>query len=324
MNFLFKKMLDEKVKFSLFYLLLQGQAMKYKYIMILAKRGLLIISAAFILLIFLLPFITSILGFSETDETIQKYFAVEAWKPNFSSYQYQGRQIHYAFIGNDTLPPLIFVHGSPGSWDNYKAYFKDEKLLQRFQIFAIDRPGFGKSDFGWAETNLKAEAEQLIQILNFIKSKVKPILVGHSLGGPVVSRMAMDFPEKVGALLILAGSIDPQQEKKEWFRKPGKWLGKIGVLPKILDVSNTEIMALKNELIKMLPLWNKIQCPVTVIHGTADVLVPVENAHFAQRMLKHNTKTRFVYIKNENHFLPWRQYDLVQKNILELAEKITL
>lgn len=303
-------------------LYLVNSAVKLNVYMGFVKKIFFFLLAVLLLLLVGLPFITGLMGFSSSDESIKKYFAQEEKSPVFSSYQHKGRTLHFASIGNDSLPPLIFVHGSPGSWDNFKAYFKDAQLLQKFKIFSVDRPGFGKSDFGQTETDLGAEADLLVQILNYIKSDVKPILVGHSLGGPVISKMAMDYPEKIGALLILAGSIDPQQEKQEWFRKPGKWLGKIGLLPKILDVSNLEIIALKNELIKMLPFWKNIQCPVTVIHGTADVLVPIENAHFAERMLQHNVNTRFIYIKNENHFLPWRQYDLVVKNIFDLAEKI--
>ena len=54
-----------------------------------------------------------------------------------------------------------------------------------------------------------------------------------------------------------------------------------------------------------------------MIHGTEDMLVPIENAYFLQEMLPNAT---FDIIKDENHFLPWVQYELVKKRILEVAE----
>ena len=46
------------------------------------------------------------------------------------------------------MPTLLFVHGTPGSWDAFKAYLKNKELLQYYRIISIDRPGFGYSDFG--------------------------------------------------------------------------------------------------------------------------------------------------------------------------------
>ena len=58
--------------------------------------------------------------------------------------------LHYAVCGDDALPTLVFVHGSPGSWMHYMKYMWDGDLRKKFRIVAIDRPGFGYSDFGKA------------------------------------------------------------------------------------------------------------------------------------------------------------------------------
>src|SRR5882757_1467746 len=61
-----------------------------------------------------------------------------------------GHRIHYAMTGDDQLPSLVFIHGSPGSWINFRKYMWDTELLRKFRIISIDRPGFGYSDFGKA------------------------------------------------------------------------------------------------------------------------------------------------------------------------------
>src|SRR5688572_29677493 len=60
------------------------------------------------------------------------------------------RHIHYAISGSDSLPTLVFLHGSPGSWMNYMKFMGDSALQRKFRIVSIDRPGFGYSDFGKA------------------------------------------------------------------------------------------------------------------------------------------------------------------------------
>ncbi len=56
--------------------------------------------------------------------------------------------LHYVQTGNDSFPTLLFVHGTPGSWDAFQNYLKNSGLLQHYRIISIDRPGFGYSDFG--------------------------------------------------------------------------------------------------------------------------------------------------------------------------------
>lgn len=144
----------------------------------------------------------------------------------------------------------------------------------------------------------------------------KAILVGHSLGGPVIARVAMDFPAQVSTLILVAGSIDPDLEKKEWFRPiigsfPIRYLIRVD-----LDVSNREIRPLKYELTQMLPFWKSIRILVTVIQGEVDDLVPPGNVAFARRMLV-NTPINVQMVPGMNHFIPWRRPDLIRSAILE-------
>ena len=72
------------------------------------------------------------------------------------------QHLHFAISGSDTLPTLVFIHGSPGSWMNYAKYMWDSSLLGKYRMIGIDRPGFGYSDFrsylpqqAWRPRNIK-------------------------------------------------------------------------------------------------------------------------------------------------------------------------
>ena len=233
--------------------------------------------------------------------------------------QVNDRNMHYAYIDQNRNTMLIFIHGSPGSWNAFIDFFKADSILADFDLLAVDRPGFGFSDFGESENSLETQAFQINQVLNQFPKK-KKILIGHSLGGPVIARMAMDYPDSYEGLVFVAPSLDPEMEEEEWYRKIIDT--KIGAFftPKEFEVSNSEILALKDELERMLPLWKKINIPSIVIQGTDDILVPAENASFASKMLK-DSLTTITILEGENHFVPWSNPEEIIKAVYQMIDR---
>lgn len=138
---------------------------------------------------------------------------------------------------------------------------------------------------GQAEPSLRKQAAAIAAVSGQVTPSGRAVLAGHSLGGPVIVRLATDYPDRVRSLILVAPSISPELEKQEWFRPVLAAFPFRQLLPAELDVSNREIRPLKGELQRMLPLWTSITVPVTVIQGDADNLVPSGNADFAKRML---------------------------------------
>ena len=230
-----------------------------------------------------------------------------------------GRTINYLHVGDAHLPLVIFVHGSPGSLSAFIDFMADTVLLKHAQLVSVDRAGFGESNFGYAEKSLEKQAEYLKPILEKYKNNKPVILVGHSLGGPVIARMAMDYSALIDGLVLVAGSIAPDLEPNEtWFRAPlATPLLKLFV-PRSFRASNYEIYKLKTELEKMVPLWKNIRCPVIVIQGKKDDLVSPANADFAKKMLVNATSVTLVLKDDMNHFVPWAHPELIQQAILQL------
>jgi pimeloyl-ACP methyl ester carboxylesterase len=226
-------------------------------------------------------------------------------------------QIHYIETGDSTKPTLLFLHGSPGSWDAYKKYLSDLDLQKKYRLLAIDRPGFGYSNFGEAE-DLNAQANL---ILPFIQSKNnnQPItLIGHSMGGPVAVKLAAKNPKLFKNLVILAGSIDPNAETPEEWRpvlmsKPIKYL-----IPGAFRTSNEELWWLKEDLKTMKSELQKITSNVIIIHGTEDSLVPYSNVGFMEKEFINAKKIGVLPIEKADHFIPWTHYEIIKKSLLNL------
>jgi len=138
-----------------------------------------------IVLVFLVVWLVmaqSCLKLRISDNTAIKEFNKEGVNLFIKNILVNKRILHYVISGNDTAPTILFVHGSPGSWDAFKEYLKDKDLIKKYRLVAIDRPGFGYSNFGQA-LNLSDESIIISPLLQQLKNGKPIYLVGHSLGG---------------------------------------------------------------------------------------------------------------------------------------------
>ncbi len=246
----------------------------------------------------------------------ESIFAGSLHPPRHQSYRTRGRDVHYVEVGHEGRPLVLLVHGSPGSWLDFASVMADDAMPARVRLIAVDRPGFGGSNPGIVERSLARQAAALRPILETDRSGRPAILVGHSYGGSLVARMAVDYPERVGALILVAPALDPELEETKWFQIPAQWRPVRRLLPQSLVTTNREILALKGELEELLPCWPQIRVPVTVIQGEKDRLVPPGNADFAARRLV-NAALTLVRVADLDHFVPWTRPDLVRRAIVD-------
>ena len=246
---------------------------------------------------------TGCLEFRMSHEDALKHLEKEENLIRFDTATVDQRNIHYAFtdIGRDSI--AIFIHGSPGSWSAFIDFFSADSLLNVMDILAIDRAGFGDSDYGNPEASIEKQAFQMHSVVSRFPQSTK-ILIGHSLGGPVVARMAMDFPEDYEKIILVSASVDPELEvdgkMRSWLQNRfSKFL-----MPTDFWVSNEEIVPLKSELTLMSDKWSDLSCQVVAIHGTSDSLVPKENVNYLMKMIP-DSLLKVVWLPNVDHFIPW-------------------
>jgi pimeloyl-ACP methyl ester carboxylesterase len=227
-----------------------------------------------------------------------------------------GFPIHYVQTGNDSLPTLIFIHGTPGSWNAFEMYLRDSLLRAHYRMISIDRPGFGYSNFGKA-MNLPEQSRLMGPVLESLKNKEACWLVGHSLGGPMILQLALDYPTLANGLVVISGSIDPAAEKPErWRYIMDKTPLKL-FLPGAFRPSNTELIYLKKDLKIMEPALSAISLPVYFIHGRSDSWVPPVNVEFGLKKLINAPKLDTLWL-NGGHFIPWTEFQPIRKKLLEL------
>jgi pimeloyl-ACP methyl ester carboxylesterase len=273
----------------------------------------------FSLLIILIPlfFSSCFTRFVTTNRELKKYYRDKPVKPTYFTIKNDSVELFCATTGADTLPPLLLIHGAPGAWYGSRVFLDDSLLQKHFHIIAIDRPGYNKSRFNGkrkAVTSIEIQAIAIHEALRLNKSTQKGTIVGSSYGGPIAAKLVILYPDNFNHLVLLAAAIDPDKEKFWWFNKwvhhgPVRWL-----LPRFINHATDEKYSHVKELRKLLPDWQKIVVPVTVVQGGADKIVNPVNFEFAKTQLK-NKKADFIFLPDAGHLIRWQRPELV-KNIL--------
>jgi pimeloyl-ACP methyl ester carboxylesterase len=224
--------------------------------------------------------------------------------------------VSYLRAGDAGGPCVIMVHGTPGSATAWSDYLLSPP--PGTEMVALDRPGFGHSGPDGAMTSL---ADQAAAVLALMPADGRPaLLLGHSLGGAVVARVAADHPERVHALVLLAASLDPALEAIHPLQAFGAWAPVRMLLPRTLRNANAELMALEPELESLAAALPRITAKVVIVHGTDDDLVPVANVPYMQSRLTGARCVETLLLQGRNHFLPWNSEAAVRDAIRSALE----
>lgn len=239
-------------------------------------------------------------------------------------------QLGYVAIGNPEGIPVVFVHGTPGSWSSFRYALGNPELQQHFYMIAIDRLGWGNSSPLAAD---KATAKQMISSFEYQAAAIsaiidhaageKPvILVGHSLGASIAPRVALDYPDQIAGLMLIAGTLNPERGGPRWYNRFANIWPVSRMLSEPMSRANVEIMALEQELNELSKVWPTLAIPTTVIQGNKDKLVYPDNADYLQQQLAHlNNNLRIVRL-DAGHFIPWEQTHIIEQELLKLRKQL--
>jgi len=140
-------------------------------------------------------------------------------------YPAQGRQIDVTGAALNVVelgrrdaagPPIVLLHGASSNLETMRKPL-GEMLARRHRVILIDRPGHG-----WSPRERETDSTPAVQARMIEEALAKlntgpVIVVVHSLAGALGARMALDFPERVAGLVMLAPVTHP------WFGGVGRY-----------------------------------------------------------------------------------------------------
>lgn len=195
--------------------------------------------------------------------------------------------------------PLVLVHGFPldhTAWTELAPHLEAD-----FDLILPDLRGFGQSDAPEGAYTVEQMAADLAGLLDELGIK-QAFLAGHSMGGYVALAFARQFSQRLLGLGLLGSqaAADAPEKKAGRYETAAQIIRhgaaqQVGMAEKLsADPDNIpffrEIILRQNpvglsgalqamaERPEALPLLASLTCPVALVHGLEDVLIPVERA----------------------------------------------
>ena len=98
----------------------------------------------------------------------------------------------------------VLVHGSfqgPYAWQ----FIQPALEAAGHKVVVVELPGHGTDTTPAYKTSIDAYRDKVIAAINGVQGKV--VLVGHSMGGMVISAVAEQIPERIEKLVYIAGFV---------------------------------------------------------------------------------------------------------------------
>ena len=263
--------------------------------------------------------------FRESDKKLEQFFAKRNQQINIAYYPVLDRNMRYLYTeSNPQKPTILFIHGAPSSSSYYRQFLSDTTLRKEANLIAVDRPGYGYSGFGKPVPELDKQAYMIRPILDSLHKQQHPVLlVAASYGTSIACRLAMDYPDLVDGLLLLAPSLAPGEEKTYFASYVLESPLFTWAQPRMLHSANVEKFAHKTELTKMLPHWTSITQPVEYFQGEDDDLIYTTNAGFAKSKLVNTLSLNISLLPKRGHLIVFDEHTRIRKAIDDMLGKST-
>jgi len=122
-----------------------------------------------------------------------------------------GTRLAYVEQGDPNGVPVILLHGYTDSWRSYERVLPH--LPQSLRVLAVTQRGHGDSGKPDGEYESRVFARDVANFMDTLGIE-RAVIVGHSMGSTVAQRFAVDYPQRVRAL-VLEGAFFPRPANRE-------------------------------------------------------------------------------------------------------------
>jgi pimeloyl-ACP methyl ester carboxylesterase len=123
------------------------------------------------------------------------------WQEHLRWVHVQDRWMNIIDMGSGE--PVIFIHGLSGCWQNW---LEQLPLFARdHRVIAVDLPGFGQSEMPAEEISISGYADAIDELMDKLDIETARI-VGNSMGGFIGAELAIQHPERVERLVLVAAA----------------------------------------------------------------------------------------------------------------------
>jgi len=115
-------------------------------------------------------------------------------------------------------PPVVMIHGASSNLEIRRQPLGD-RLAEKHRVILIDRPGHGWSTRARLDDSTPAIQGRMIDEALEKLGVGRAVLVVHSWSGALGARMALDYPQRIAGLVMLAPVAYPWPGGVGWYNK---------------------------------------------------------------------------------------------------------
>ncbi len=227
----------------------------------------------------------------------------------------RGFRMYYEIYGKGE--PLLLIHGNDGSGNNFTGQIP--YFARNNQVIIVDSRAHGKSVDLTDSLSYRMMSEDINALLDYLKIDSCNI-IGWSDGGNIGLLLSIHHPEKVNKLAITGANIwiDERAFQSDLLEAPNMAIDSLRQLIQTPEVKNTiKVWNLINQEPGISPQdLNKIQCPVLVISGDSDVILPKHSLLISE----HIPKSNLWILPNSGHSTLINYRDLFNKTVNDFFE----
>ncbi|MDQ8187561.1 alpha/beta hydrolase [Pelagicoccus sp. SDUM812002] len=236
-------------------------------------------------------------------------------------------RIHSLTLGNPAANRIAFlIHGTPGEASDWQPVWEAvSESENECRIISLDRPGFGLNG-SWSAGESWDEQMSCFEdiLLPDLKKGRELLVVGHSYGAALALGLAERLAPGggVSGLVLVSGVLNPAERQSRWYHRLALLPLVSQLVPKRYLQSAKEMTTVRRNLSRLDGVWDRVEFPVTLIHGEKDTLIPSSNSKYINdRLADHQVK--LVKVPAGGHDLPQAYPALVSDQIESTFKRIS-
>jgi 4,5:9,10-diseco-3-hydroxy-5,9,17-trioxoandrosta-1(10),2-diene-4-oate hydrolase len=123
------------------------------------------------------------------------------WRSHQRWLEIGGRRVNVIELGSG--PPVVFVHGLSGSWQNWLEQLP--VFARDHRVVAFDLPGFGASEMPDWQISISGYGRWMDALYDALGIDVAAV-VGNSMGGFISAELAIAYPARVERLVLVSAA----------------------------------------------------------------------------------------------------------------------
>ena len=138
-----------------------------------------------------------------------------AFPPKGRFLRVRNTDLHY--VDQGAGPAIVMIHGLDGQVGDF-TYSLVERLAGDYRVIVLERPGSGHSTQpADAFASIREQAHTIADFISALRLEA-PLVVGHSFGGAVALALALEHPEQVAGLALVAPLTHPEIRIPKMFK----------------------------------------------------------------------------------------------------------